>query len=156
MSQSNRASNGWERRGRKARAEIIHFYLSDGTQPHRAQRAGKEGGRDSLRVEKHSPNGSGDRGEGVWMDAPHSTEHSLVGSIVTKRITLQRPAKRWATGCVNAAAKARQKWKATAGTKFTKSWSRLLAGSCTSPGMNKVCLPKLRQVCNSRNLGATF
>ena len=34
MSQGNRASNGWERRGR--RAEIIHFYLSDGTQQRKA------------------------------------------------------------------------------------------------------------------------
>ena len=39
---------------------------------------------------------------------------------VFSRPTGPGPSKRWSPGCVNAACKARLKWKATAGTKFTK------------------------------------
>ena len=42
-------------------------------------------------------------------------------------VCLQGSAMRWSPGCVNAADKARQKWQAWAGTKFTKPGDRLLA-----------------------------
>ena len=44
--------------------------------------------------------------------------------------SIQGSAKRWAPGCVNAAGKARQKWQATAATKFTKPGDSLLAVPC--------------------------
>ena len=37
-----------------------------------------------------------------------------------QNVATQGSAKRWTPGCVNAAGKARQKWQARAGTKFTK------------------------------------
>ena len=43
---------------------------------------------------------------------------------------IQGSAKWWAPGCVNAAGKARQKWQARTGTKFTKPGARLLAVPC--------------------------
>ena len=54
---------------------------------------------------------------------------SEVHEVVT--LPVQGLAKRRARGCVNAACKVRQKWQATAATKFTKPGRSLLAKSCT-------------------------
>ena len=45
---------------------------------------------------------------------------------------IQGSSKRWSPGCVNAAGNARQKWKATAGTKITKPGDRLSAEPCNN------------------------
>ena len=49
-------------------------------------------------------------------------------------LKIQGSAKRRAPGCVKAVGKANQKWKATAGIKFTKPGACLLAEPCMPPG----------------------
>ena len=80
-------------------------------------------------MEKSSPNISA---------VPPPTSRSLTYS------TLQGSTNRRAPGCVNAAGKLRQKWKARARTKFTKPGARLIVAPCTlPPSRNRIVSPRL-------------
>ena len=67
--------------------------------------------------------------EGGDDDASHRC-HSEEDEIAYFLPYIQALAERWSPGCVNAECKARQKWKATAITKFTKPGDRLYAEPC--------------------------
>ena len=61
-------------------------------------------------------------------------EGRLLASRRRTRASAQGSSERWSPVCVNAAGKARQKWYARAGTKFSKPGDHLLAEPCRYQG----------------------